>query len=323
MPRTRCAILWQANIRELINPEAHNTASFRGHARGSNAVRCVGFWPPDRDWLYDALLRLAICTNLIRSAEIKEQREIQAADDFSKRLGTRSQHARNKPDIASLMLRGAGTHFSVGGNPYASRTSVAPSLESLVHSLCEAFEGFLQLRTLPCPVAGAVHGSLIGGGVAGCLHVDHTVADSASTFEHGNLVRGVCVLGMLSQTFAIALGSQHAKLVYLQNARLDTLAVRSLGLVHQVQTGIEATKARAHEMAKLAVYSSGLMTVLCSHRFAISLAVLAREAAGHAECQLSNAGYTRSSMLHGADPAVSRPDLKSIGPLATGTGPSR
>ena len=61
----------------------------------------------------------------------------------------------------------------------------------------------------------AVHGTLVGGGVAGCLHADYVAADRASVLEHGNLVRGVCVLGMLSQTLSIATGS-HGQQIYLQ-----------------------------------------------------------------------------------------------------------
>ena len=109
------------------------------------------------------------------------------------------------------------------------RGSLVMSPAGFALRLRELYDGFVQLRTLPHPVVGAVHGALVGGGVAGCLHVDYLAADHASTFEHGNLVRGVCVLGMLSQTFAISLGP-HAQHIYLQNARLRSEAARAAAL---------------------------------------------------------------------------------------------
>ena len=202
-------------------------------------------------------------------------------------------HICAQPSVGSVVLQGAGPHFSVGGNPYAMRGSLVMSPAGFALSLRELYDGFLQLRTLPHPVLGAVHGALVGGGVAGCLHVDYLAADHASTFEHGNLVRGVCVLGMLSQTFAIALGP-HAQHVYLQNARLDTKAARAAGLVHQLCVGVTATQTHARQMAGLTVHCKDLSKAVACHRAAINLAVLAREAVGHAECQVVNDGFAKS-----------------------------
>ena len=115
-------------------------------------------------------------------------------------------------------------------------------------SFCNVYHGFLLMRSLAVPIVGGVHGTLVGGGVAGCLHVDHLAADHASTFEHGNLVRGVCVLGMLSQTFADALGP-HAQHVYLQNARLDATTALAAGLVQQLCWGITTAHMHAAEAA--------------------------------------------------------------------------
>ena len=166
---------------------------------------------------------------IVESAQVVLQlNDPQHFNSFSTGLGEdfrrAVQHICAQPSVASVVLQGAGPHFSVGGNPYAMRGSLVMSLTGFALSLRECFNGFLQLRTLPHPVVGAVHGTLVGGGVAGCLHVDYLVADHASTFEHGNLVRGVCPLGMLSQTFPAAL-ALHAQHVYLRNARVDAPTV--------------------------------------------------------------------------------------------------
>ena len=205
------------------------------------------------------------------------------------------QHVSAVPDVGSVVLQGAGPHFSVGGNPYAIRSSHVMSPAAFALSLRELYDGFLKLRTLPHPVVGAVHGTLVGGGVAGCLHVDYLATDQASTFEHGNLVRGVCVLGMLSQTFAAALGPR-AQHVYLQNARLDAMAARAAGLVHQLCAGVIATQTHARQMAGLERNCKDLSKAVTCHRAAINLAVLAREALGHAECQVANGGFAKRSI---------------------------
>jgi len=196
------------------------------------------------------------------------------------------QHVCSLPGLASVVLQGVGPHFSAGGNPYAlSEAFMTPA--GFAISLRELYSGFLQLRTVPHPVVGAVHGTLVGGGVAACLHADCLVADTGSIFEHGNLVRGLCVLGMLSQTFTTALGpyAQHA---YLQNARLDAATALAAGLVHRLRTGINATKAHAWDVARLAARSNDLIGSVVRRRIGINLAVLASEAVGHVECQISN-----------------------------------
>jgi hypothetical protein len=124
-------------------------------------------------------------------------------------------------------------HTSLSACAAALRSSLAMSSVGFTLSLRELYVGFLQLRTLLHPVVGAVHGKMVGGGVAGSLHADYLVAERTSNFEHGNLVRGVCVLGMLSQTFTISLGP-HAQHAYLQNAQLTAATASAVGLVQQL-----------------------------------------------------------------------------------------
>ena len=204
-----------------------------------------------------------------------------------------AQHVRTQPSVGSVVLQGVGPHFSPGGNPFSR--DIVPSLAGFALSLRELYYGFLQLRTLPRPVVGAVHGSLVGGGVAGSLHVDFVAADHASTFEHGNLVRGVCVLGMLSQTFAVALGP-HAQHIYLQNARLGAVAACAAGLVQQLCAGVYATQLHARQIAARVSDSKHLAKAICCARAAIDLATLAREATGHAECMSTNGGFAKSKL---------------------------
>merc|ERR1712023_487928 len=91
---------------------------------------------------------------------------------FSNELGEDMLHAIGVhvsalPSVVSVVLQGAGPHFSVGGNPYQMGGNRL-MLAGLALSLRELYDGFLRLRALPRPVVGALHGTLVGGGVAGC-----------------------------------------------------------------------------------------------------------------------------------------------------------
>jgi enoyl-CoA hydratase/carnithine racemase len=84
---------------------------------------------------------------------------------FSTGLGEDMRRAMQQicalPSVASVVLQGMGPHFSVGGNPYALRGSLVMRAAGFALSLRELYDGFLQLRTLPRPVLGAVHGTLV------------------------------------------------------------------------------------------------------------------------------------------------------------------
>ena len=207
------------------------------------------------------------------------------------------EHARSLTGVTSMVMRGAGPHFSIGGNPYSSRgvsSDVALASAQFALNLRMLYDGFLQLRTLPIPITCAVHGTLVGGGIAGCLHADWIVAEACSMFEHGNLVRGVCVLGMLSQTFPRAVG-HYAPSIYLQNTQINAVVANHLGLIHAVSMGVAATKERASLVARQAAETC-LPIAWLHQRLPISPAVLACEAVGHAECQLSSGGFTKSGI---------------------------
>ena len=74
------------------------------------------------------------------------------------------------------------------------------------------------------------------------------------------------MLGMLSQTFAVALG-QNAQHVYLQNARLDAPAAHAAGLVHQLRAGVLATQMYSRAVAMRASNSKDLVKTMCCYLY--------------------------------------------------------
>ena len=65
-----------------------------------------------------------------------------------------ADHVIALPRVASVVLHGAGPHFSAGGNPYTKRDSLTKSFEGLTQGLRECYKGVRQLRVLllPSPV---------------------------------------------------------------------------------------------------------------------------------------------------------------------------
>ena len=105
---------------------------------------------------------------------------------------------------------------------------------AVVHAVRQLYMGFVKLRTLPVPLVCAVHGTVIGGGIAACLNCDYIVAEGSTTFEHGNLVRGVCPLGGLSRTLPHLAGRARALAMYLGNDTLSAAEARTAGIVNEV-----------------------------------------------------------------------------------------
>ena len=137
------------------------------------------------------------------------------------------------------MLRGAGAHFSPGGNPHAFARDMPYA--AVVHAVRQLYVGLVTLYTLPVPLVCAAHGTVIGGGIAACLNCDYVVADSSTTFEHGNLVRGVCPLGGLSRTLPHVAGRARALAIYLSNDTLNAAEAQTAGIVHEVRKRLNSS----------------------------------------------------------------------------------
>ena len=79
--------------------------------------------------------------------------------------------------------------------------SVAALADSLLVTACTCCN-----LAAACPVMAAVHGHLAGGGIALCLNTSYRVSDVSTTFEHGNLPRGVCPIAEFSQKLIHSVG---------------------------------------------------------------------------------------------------------------------
>ena len=222
--------------------------------------------------------------------------------------------------VRAVVLRGAGAHFSAGGNPHAHARG-AP-LAAAAAALRRTFAGFAALRALAVPLVCAAHGTVIGGGNAACLSCDYVVAEAATTFEHGNLVRGVCPLGGYSRTLPHVAGRARALAMYMSDGTLGAAEARAAGIVHEVCAGgVAATHRRALELARrLAAPPSPPSSpspheaagrALVAARAHVDASLLDAEAVGHAACLAAGASLRKASAA-----SASAADSRAPAPLA-------
>ena len=231
-----------------------------------------------------------------------KERSNTISHDLAEDVALAADSIRNLDGIRAIMLHGAGQHFSVGVNPYNYISDSRAPLVASAYSCEKLLDGFVKLRGLRIPFVCAVHGKLIGAALAASLNADFIVAHADASFCHGNIVRGVCPLGMLSRTLVKSVGSSRALQMYLTNKTLTGADALSFGLVHELCSGsIEATHKRAASVARQLAQDSEQAAAILDARDPIDPERLAAEAVGHASCLDANGGRYANSVLPSAD----------------------
>ncbi|MDC0525473.1 enoyl-CoA hydratase-related protein [bacterium] len=187
-----------------------------------------------------------------------------------------------------FVLQADGPHFCIGGNPHDKHVDIP--VTELAHNLLATAHGCCKLRDLLCPVTAAVHGHLAGGGIALCLSVSYRVADLSTTFEHGNLPRGVCPIAEFSQTLIHQVGQACAASFYMTHRVLSAGEALQLGLTEEAYHGTSYAQQRAQQVAHARTLCP--RTVLTR----ANPGIIAREAFGHAECRVINRGEAKSTL---------------------------
>ena len=251
-----------------------------------------------------------------------EERSNTISHELAADVAEAAASIRRHGGIRTVALYGKGAHFSVGVNPYNYSSSDArASLAASAHSCELLLAGFVQLRGLSLPFTCAVHGKLIGAALAASLNADYIVAHADASFCHGNIVRGVCPLGMLSQTLVSSVGCSRALHMYLTNETIGSAHAMSIALVHEVIDEVPRTQQRATDVAWLFTQHPQDAAALVCARDPIDHERIAAEAYGHASCLEANGGrYANSELLGPNDEMptgfVRMPLTPADGPLA-------
>ncbi len=243
-------------------------------------------------------------------------------DDLARAIAA----ARDLKPLRAVVLQGAGDHFCVGVNPYnfIRRTKELPVLTA-ARAVHDIYDAFVSIRTLEVPVVSALHGKVMGGGMAAALIGDYRIAASDALFNYGNLPRGVCPGMLLSESLSRTVGPGWATELYLNDFTLTAEQAKTIGLVNDIARSPVDAKAAALELAsRIASYApTGVRATTQLMRPPIDYARLARESIGIARCNVQGNAFAPGWKAE--ERRLGAPSIPSIArmPAVIGSAPSK
>ncbi|MEZ4273145.1 MAG: enoyl-CoA hydratase-related protein, partial [Myxococcota bacterium] len=209
-----------------------------------------------------------------------------------------------KPGLRAVIFQGTGANFCPGGNPHHLRQIQGKGTLSAVAEVAALSEGLVGLRRLSVPVICAVHGKVVGGGLALMLNADYLIASADTSFNFGNLPRGMSCIGLLSENLVRAVGERWAKRLYLRDETVSATQAKAIGLINAVRADKAGAQAAARSLAEAIAQhpARGVATMLDLLRPTIDRERLARECVGLARTLARGDISADSSVWHAKAP---------------------
>ncbi len=142
----------------------------------------------------------------------------------------------NGEDVGCLVLRGAGAHFSAGGDLRAVRVGNDGANGAVASADLRRRHNrvLLALYDFPALTIAAVTGSAVGAGMALALACDFRIADSTARFTTGFI--GAASAGDFGGSFLLTqqIGAARAKAAFALNETFDAERANNLGLLHRL-----------------------------------------------------------------------------------------
>ncbi len=168
--------------------------------------------------------------------------------------------AIGKSAARAVIVRGAGEHFSFGGD-------ITPWPGASVRELRARFERYMDVfnafERLPLPVIAAVHGKCFGGGLELAVRTDVIIAASTATFGHPEQSLGIVTL--LGGIYRVAEKAGRAKASEwaMTSEPVPAAVMEHFGVVNRV-VDESALLAEAHDFA--AKVSKGPTRAYAAHK---------------------------------------------------------
>lgn len=170
------------------------------------------------------------------------------------------------PDVRAVLVRGAGAHFSSGGD-FAMIERMLDDEATLLRVWREASDLVYNLVDCSKPVVSAIRGTAVGAGLAVALLADVSVAGRGAKILDGHTRLGVAAGDHAVILWPLLCGLAKARYYLLTNEPLSGEEAERIGLV-SLCVDDEAVRERALEVAVKLAAGSGSALAFTKHALA-------------------------------------------------------
>lgn len=142
------------------------------------------------------------------------------------------------PEIRGVVLRGAGSVFSAGGDLNWMRKSLDLDKAQNLEDTTKLANMLFTLDRLPVPLVGMIHGAAMGGGVGLVAVCDYAIAEQGTQFSFSEARLGI-IPACIAPFVIRKIGAGHARALFTTAERFGAPKAYEIGLVHQVVVGQE------------------------------------------------------------------------------------
>ena len=207
------------------------------------------------------------------------------------------QRAATEDSVRALVLTGAGSAFSAGGDIAAMKARLdsdpgAVAAQGWKHQRRNTHRLVTLLAGIEKPVIAAVNGAAAGLGADLAMACDRIIASHRAKFAYSYILRGLIPDGGGMFFLPRRVGMAHAKDLILTGRTIDAPEALSIGLVDELvdeETLLDAAVERASQYGAGSPVALGLAKSILNHSHEASLDdVLSSGAAAQGICYASD-----------------------------------